>query len=113
MNNLKLLGRSFGGLSLGSSNVSSMMNGYSGYSKKISLKSELTSISSSPLVGFYGLFGNKRNFGLWVNDTHLGNLADNPGARKRKVRVGRGTGGGKGKTSGRGHKGQKSRAGKI
>ncbi|MBQ6131953.1 MAG: 50S ribosomal protein L15 [Selenomonadaceae bacterium] len=33
------------------------------------------------------------------------------GARKDKVRVGRGTGSGCGKTSGRGHKGQKSRSG--
>ena len=33
------------------------------------------------------------------------------GARKDKVRVGRGTGSGSGKTSGRGHKGQKARSG--
>ena len=33
------------------------------------------------------------------------------GARQDKVRVGRGTGSGCGKTSGRGHKGQKSRSG--
>ncbi|MCR5833760.1 MAG: 50S ribosomal protein L15 [Selenomonadaceae bacterium] len=33
------------------------------------------------------------------------------GARKDKVRVGRGTGSGCGKTSGRGHKGQKARSG--
>ena len=33
------------------------------------------------------------------------------GARKDKTRVGRGTGSGCGKTSGRGHKGQKSRSG--
>jgi large subunit ribosomal protein L15 len=43
----------------------------------------------------------------------LSNLHDNPGARKRNVRrLGRGIGSSKGKTSGRGHKGQKSRAGK-
>ena len=41
----------------------------------------------------------------------LNELRDNPGAYKRKVRVGRGIGSGKGKTSGRGVKGQKSRAG--
>lgn len=33
------------------------------------------------------------------------------GARKDKTRVGRGTGSGCGKTSGRGHKGQKARSG--
>lgn len=42
----------------------------------------------------------------------LNNLADNPGAIKRKRRIGRGIGSSKGKTCGRGHKGQKSRAGK-
>jgi len=34
-----------------------------------------------------------------------------PGSRKDRKRVGRGTGSGHGKTSGRGHKGQKARAG--
>src|SRR5688572_17512551 len=34
-----------------------------------------------------------------------------PGARRKKKRVGRGEGGGHGKTSGRGHKGQKARSG--
>lgn len=38
-------------------------------------------------------------------------LRDNPGAVKKKRRVGRGIGSSKGKTSGRGHKGQKARAG--
>jgi len=41
----------------------------------------------------------------------LEQLSDNKGARKSKVRVGRGIGSGKGKTSGRGVKGQKSRSG--
>lgn len=41
----------------------------------------------------------------------LMDLRDNPGARKKKVRIGRGTGSGKGKMGGRGHKGQRSRAG--
>ena len=41
----------------------------------------------------------------------LNNLRDNPGARIDKVRLGRGRGSGKGKTAGRGHNGQKSRAG--
>jgi len=41
----------------------------------------------------------------------LNELRDNPGARKDRMRVGRGIGSGKGKTSGRGVKGQKSRSG--
>ncbi|MFL2929760.1 MAG: 50S ribosomal protein L15 [Candidatus Micropelagos sp.] len=41
----------------------------------------------------------------------LNELRDNQGARKTRVRVGRGTSSGKGKTAGRGVKGQKSRSG--
>jgi large subunit ribosomal protein L15 len=41
----------------------------------------------------------------------LNQLADNEGARKNRMRVGRGIGSGKGKTGGRGVKGQKSRTG--
>lgn len=41
----------------------------------------------------------------------LSNLADNPGSVKKARRVGRGIGSSKGKTCGRGHKGQKARAG--
>ena len=41
----------------------------------------------------------------------LNEISDNEGATKNRKRVGRGTGSGTGKTSGRGHKGQKSRAG--
>ncbi len=41
----------------------------------------------------------------------LNQLSDNPGARKARMRVGRGIGSGKGKTSGRGVKGQKARTG--
>jgi len=41
----------------------------------------------------------------------LHELHDNPGATKRKKRVARGPGSGKGKTAGRGIKGQKSRSG--
>ena len=41
----------------------------------------------------------------------LNQLADNLGARKARMRVGRGIGSGKGKTGGRGVKGQKSRSG--
>jgi large subunit ribosomal protein L15 len=41
----------------------------------------------------------------------LNELRDNDGARKSRMRVGRGIGSGKGKTAGRGQKGQKSRSG--
>ena len=41
----------------------------------------------------------------------LNELRDNQGARKSRMRVGRGIGSGKGKTGGRGIKGQKSREG--
>lgn len=41
----------------------------------------------------------------------LNDLRDNKGARKSRVRVGRGIGSGLGKTAGRGQKGQKSRSG--
>ncbi|MDQ3559783.1 MAG: 50S ribosomal protein L15 [Pseudomonadota bacterium] len=41
----------------------------------------------------------------------LNELSDNPGAMKPRKRVGRGIGSGKGKTAGRGVKGQKARTG--
>ena len=41
----------------------------------------------------------------------LNELHDNPGATKRRKRIGRGPGSGMGKTGGRGLKGQKSRSG--
>ena len=41
----------------------------------------------------------------------LTDLRDNPGAVKERMRVGRGIGSGKGKTAGRGVKGQKARTG--
>lgn len=45
------------------------------------------------------------------DDMRLNELKDNDGARKGRMRVGRGIGSGKGKTAGRGHKGSKSRSG--
>jgi large subunit ribosomal protein L15 len=42
---------------------------------------------------------------------NLHTLTNAPGARHRRMRVGRGHGSGKGKTSGRGHKGQMARSG--
>ncbi|MEC8108801.1 MAG: 50S ribosomal protein L15 [Pseudomonadota bacterium] len=41
----------------------------------------------------------------------LNQVKDNPGATKDAKRIGRGVGSGMGKTSGRGHKGQKARSG--
>lgn len=41
----------------------------------------------------------------------LNELRDNDGARKPRKRIGRGIGSGTGKTSGKGHKGQKARSG--
>ena len=41
----------------------------------------------------------------------LNEIADNAGSRKARMRVGRGIGSGKGKTAGRGVKGQKARTG--
>jgi large subunit ribosomal protein L15 len=41
----------------------------------------------------------------------LSDIADNAGSRKKRMRVGRGIGSGKGKTAGRGGKGQTARAG--
>jgi large subunit ribosomal protein L15 len=41
----------------------------------------------------------------------LHELADNPGARKKRTRIGRGIGSGVGKTGGRGGKGQTARSG--
>jgi large subunit ribosomal protein L15 len=41
----------------------------------------------------------------------LSDIADKPGSRKKRMRVGRGIGSGKGKTAGRGGKGQTARTG--
>jgi large subunit ribosomal protein L15 len=41
----------------------------------------------------------------------LNDIADNPGSRKGRMRIGRGIGSGKGKTGGRGGKGQTARTG--
>jgi len=46
-----------------------------------------------------------------IKTMNLNELSDNPGARKKRKRAGRGIGSGLGKTAGRGMKGQKSRSG--
>lgn len=43
--------------------------------------------------------------------TRLNELRDNPGSSKTRIRIGRGIGSGKGKTGGRGGKGQTARSG--
>ena len=54
---------------------------------------------------------------MWVIESEsecnkkLNDIRDNSGARRGRIRVGRGIGSGKGKTGGRGQKGQKSRSG--
>ena len=53
-------------------------------------------------------WGNGRQKEIVMN---LNELSDNPGARKKRKRAGRGIGSGLGKTAGRGTKGQKSRTG--
>ncbi|KAL3819817.1 hypothetical protein ACJIZ3_005722 [Penstemon smallii] len=94
-----------------STSITSVQNHYQ---KPISISSIISSspylkspsnISSNPIsYGFH--FQNVRAYSslLALND-----LRDNPGARKQKTRKGRGIGSGKGKTAGRGHKGQKAR----
>ncbi|KAK5581117.1 hypothetical protein RB653_001145 [Dictyostelium firmibasis] len=60
---------------------------------------------SNNITGFRTIVSSK------PTEVSLNNLRDNPGAVTRKVRVGRGIGSGRGKTSTRGHGGQKARAG--
>lgn len=57
--------------------------------------------SSSPLVAFLSPSIQARSASI------LATLSDNPGAYNKRIRRGRGPSSGKGKTSGRGHKGQK------
>eukprot|EP01114_Cavostelium_apophysatum_P008732 TRINITY_DN2148_c0_g1_i1.p1 TRINITY_DN2148_c0_g1~~TRINITY_DN2148_c0_g1_i1.p1 ORF type:complete len:299 (+),score=72.05 TRINITY_DN2148_c0_g1_i1:64-960(+) len=67
------------------------------------------SLSAEILPNWYRTFTTSNE--ALAKTISLGNLQDNPGARKKKIRLGRGTGGGRGKTSGKGNKGQKARSG--
>ncbi|KAM3084546.1 YmL10 [Clarireedia jacksonii] len=58
-------------------------------------------IASTPLAAFLAPLLQARNASI------LASLSDNPGAYNKRIRRGRGPSSGKGKTSGRGHKGQK------
>lgn len=60
-------------------------------------------LSSLPLLLHPGQQQQSRNAHI------LASLSDNPGAYSKKIRRGRGPASGKGKTGGRGHKGQKKR----
>lgn len=67
----------------------------------------LKSFSSKVTSERVNLYG-----GLWPESfVALNNIKDNPGSTKQRRRVGRGIGSGRGKTCGRGHKGQKARGG--
>ena len=57
--------------------------------------------TSSPFIACLMPFLQVRNASI------LSSLSDNPGAYNKRIRRGRGPSSGKGKTSGRGHKGQK------
>jgi large subunit ribosomal protein L15 len=56
-------------------------------------------------------FGDKPGGEYEDRTMKLNQLADRPGARKSRTRIGRGIGSGKGKTGGRGGKGQTARSG--
>lgn len=86
-------------------------------SPTISIKPNSTISTTSPFQSF----PNNPRISDLLNSSHgigitraysllaLNDLRDNKGARKKKRRVGRGIGSGRGKTAGRGHKGQKAR----
>src|ERR1700710_1570262 len=57
------------------------------------------------------VFGRDHAPGIRKLTMKLSDIADNAGSRKKRMRVGRGIGSGKGKTAGRGGKGQTARSG--
>ena len=54
-------------------------------------------------------FSTDANMGNPVRILTLNTISDNPGAKRHRKRIGRGVGSGRGKTAGKGHKGQKPR----
>ncbi|CAK7214294.1 YmL10 [Sporothrix bragantina] len=60
-----------------------------------------TATTFSPLASLFAALSIQTR-----NASILSSLRDNPGAHQKRIRVGRGPSAGKGKTSGRGHKGQ-------
>ncbi|KAH7861775.1 hypothetical protein Vadar_030776 [Vaccinium darrowii] len=99
--------------------ATSIHNGSSIHPKPTSITSRFLPSPPSPshfvqhshLTPHYHVgFGSDLNQGLRAYSLlSLNDLRDNKGARKKKTRKGRGIGSGKGKTAGRGHKGQKAR----
>lgn len=81
-------------------------NQYATFRPLLALQHQTPQCGVADTSMFSSQFGNMRAYSslLALND-----LRDNPGARKQKTRKGRGIGSGKGKTAGRGHKGQKAR----
>ncbi|KAL3688543.1 hypothetical protein R1sor_014852 [Riccia sorocarpa] len=65
------------------------------------------SVGEVRVLGGQGWSGSLANGGLLP----LHGISDNKGSRQQRTRLGRGIGSGKGKTAGRGHKGQKARSG--
>nr|XP_027119673.1 uncharacterized protein LOC113736774 isoform X1 [Coffea arabica] len=72
-----------------------------------------TSLSNGALGSYYccscSHSNQNRGYSSSSSLLALNDLRDNRGSRKQKTRKGRGIGSGKGKTAGRGHKGQKAR----
>ncbi|KAG5529175.1 hypothetical protein RHGRI_029755 [Rhododendron griersonianum] len=100
--------------------ATSIHNGSPIHAKPTSITSRL--LPSPPLPSHFlqssnfnphshvGFLGHDLNLGLRAYSLlSLNDLRDNKGARKKKTRKGRGIGSGKGKTAGRGHKGQRAR----
>ena len=73
-----------------------------------SLVSAASALGSGAARSYASLLGDVER---QASRLRLNALADNPGAKREAKRVGRGAGSGKGKTAGRGHKGQKARSG--
>jgi len=86
--------------SFSTSSSSSLLSSYSSSSFRSS--SFLSSSYSSSISSFPRSFSS-------LFSVSLNALADNPSAKQNKRRLGRGTGSGRGKTAGRGHKGSLSR----
>ena len=70
-----------------------------------------STFSARALASSAGAAAARPDFPQLSEPLKLNNISDNKGARTKRKRVGRGIGSGRGKTCGRGHKGQKSRSG--
>lgn len=88
-------------------------NLYSSLSRLHFSNTSISALASATTTSSYNRTTNSNNGNKQevVKFLFLNNISDNPGAIKKKRRVGRGIGSSKGKTCGRGHKGQKARSG--